>query len=200
MASKITHLTFILLLFSSSFIWSQTHLGPILGVKHGDLQAEATLDFFDLRTAPALGLLLKKETKHRLYFTAAISVEKTGWIETFDGNTNLREVYLKGNALTLSLGLGYYLIDSNKFKLGIASGLKGGTVLNSSFDYYPKLPDSIFFGPSITFSTIESSIDFCYNLSDKIAINLNSNYSFVFQKKAKDFIWRNPGIQASLLF
>lgn len=197
---KFIIITLILLCGFSINSFSQTYLGPILGVKHGDLQAEASLDFFDLRAAPSVGLLIKKETKHRLYFTAAISVEKTGWIETFDGNGNVEEIYLKGNAIALSLGLGYYLINSNKFKLGIASGIKGGTVTDSTFDYFPKLPDSFLFGPSITFSTIETSLDFCYNLSDQIAINLSPNYSFVFQKKANDFIWRNPGIQASLLF
>ena len=187
--------------FHTLSLFSQTYIGPRIGLKHGDLQEDAAIDFFDSELGYAIGIQVKKETQNRFYYTAAFSIERAAWVRTIDNNVYLKEIHLKGNAFSLSADIGFYLLNAKNFHIGIATGLKFGKVFNSEFDYYPKLPNTILLGPLTTiYGSFDTRLDLCIQMSNLCTLNISPNYSFLLSENVRNRIWRNPGVSVSFLF
>lgn len=190
-----------LYLFYASPLFGQLTYGPYIGSKYGDLQEEAIVDFFDTNLGHYYGIQVKKETQNRLYFTAALTLEKIDWIRTFDGHKYLKEIYLKGNAIALSADIGFYLLNTKNLDVGITTGLKAGNIFNNEFDYYPKLPNSILLGPVTTnYGSFDTRLDLCIQVSKFCSLNISPNYSFLISENVRNRVWRNPGASVSILF
>ena len=196
MKPKISVTLLILFILSSGQLSSQILAGLTTGIKHGNLIDEATFDFFESDLAYSVGLTLREETNINLFFNASLQVGNVGWIRKNDTG-NVDEIYLKGNAISAAVDIGYYLINLDKFKLGLAAGLKLGTAYNSTFDYYPKPPLTVIFGTANGFVTFDSKLDLCYKPIDQLMICISPNYSILLKE---DHSFRDVGLQASIYY